>query len=131
MTDYKQKYLKYKHKYIELKQVLHGGKYLSLTIDKLQDYIQKKTPKHVQEAINDLNKLQDYIQQNTPKHVQEAINDLNILNSYNNFKTLEKQRINSYLEKHPKYINVEILPSYIQQKVNEIYNKYSNVQPND
>jgi hypothetical protein len=57
MTDYKQKYLKYKHKYIELKQVLHGGA-INITISDLKIYIEENTPKNLKKAKEYLDALE-------------------------------------------------------------------------
>ena len=58
MTDYKQKYLKYKHNYIEFKQVLHGGAKISNTIYKLKEYIKKNTTENLKKAIEYLAALE-------------------------------------------------------------------------
>ena len=120
--DYYQKYLKYKKKYIDLKNDLNGG-YRKKTQPKTEPKPPQKTPQEIQQENIDIIKrhlsnfkkiLEIKIKQGTPREEThqnfiEAINKLNEdLDNFNNKDNDKKDKIKKNLNEildHVKSIN--------------------------
>jgi len=60
--DYKEKYLKYKKKYLDLKMIMSGGYPLNIYIENLTQYIDQNTPQNIKDAqayLTNLIKIRD------------------------------------------------------------------------